>query len=227
MNPLILITDNITGLPVELAKNHFAQVWQAQKTKRFECFLSQLQTEMDRMSEEQRHKLNEYVATEEGQDRLIEFADSVLSTSDKRVHIALALLYANDRDYPLTDKEMHAFCMAVRNIHPDLVTFYLRLENIPSTRQFDSLPERYTLKYSELCSILNDDYDDYDDYDEDEVSEMVGELINLRLLLSDSERNKSPEESLARALSWGMNKSKWSMLRLLRKAESLLEGNKG
>lgn len=220
MTPLTLITDTITGLPVELAKNQFAALLQTRKTKRFERFLSTLQTEMDRMSEEQRCQLIEYVKTEAGQDRLIEFADTVLSSSDKRVHIALALLYANDRDYPLTDKETHTFCMAVRNIHPDLVTFYLHLENVPSSRKFDSLPERYTLKHAELSSILNDVYN------ADEVAEMVGELINLRLLLSDPERNKSPEESLARVLSWGMNESKWSMLRLLRKADLLTERSK-
>ena len=80
MTLLNLITDTITGLPVELAKNYFAQIWQTQKTKRFEYFLSQLQTEMERMKEEQRSKLNEYIETEEAQDRLIEFVDSVLST---------------------------------------------------------------------------------------------------------------------------------------------------
>lgn len=213
-----LVEDTITGLPAELAKNHFAQVWQTQKTKRFECFLSTLQTEMDRMSEGQRHKLNEYVATEEGQDRLIEFADSVLSTSDKRVHIALALLYANDRDYPLTDKDMHTFCMAVRNIHPDLVTFYLRLENVPSSRQFDSLPERYTLKHTDLDTLFDGDYGS------DEVTEMVSELVGLKLLLADPVKD-SWGENAGEQVSWGMNESKWDMLRLLRKADSLAQEN--
>jgi len=215
-----LVADTITGLPVELAKNHFAQAWQARKTKRFECFLSTLQTEMDRMSEEQRHKLNEYVATEEGQDRLIEFMDSVLSSSDKRVHIALALLYANDRDYPLTDKETHTFCTAVRNIHPDLVTFYLRLESVPSSRQFDSLPERYTLKYAEQNSIFSDYYSS------DEVIEMVSELVSLKLLLNDPKNYTTWDEDASWTASWGMNESKWNMLRLLRKADSLLVEHK-
>lgn len=218
MTPLTLITDTITGLPIELAKNHFAQAWQARKTKRFEYFLSQLQTEMDRMSEEQRHKLNEYVATEEGQDRLIEFADSVLSSSDKRVYIALALLYANDRDYPLTDKEMHTFCMAVRNIHPDLVTFYLLLENVPSSRQFDSLPERYTLKHTDLDTLFDGDYGS------DEVIEMVNELVGLKLLLAGPVKD-SWGENAGEQVSWGMNESKWDMLRLLRKADSLAQEN--
>lgn len=214
-----LIIDTITGLPVELARNQFAQAWQTRKTKRFERFLSQLQTEMDRMSEEQREELNAYVATEEAQDRLIEFADSVLSSSDKRVHIALALLYANDRDYPLSDKEKHTFCMAVRNIHPDLVTFYLKLEKAVSNRLFDTLPERYTLRHSDLDTLFEGKYGP------DDVTEMVGELIVLKLLLGDPETNKSAEELISRALSWGMNDSKWAMLRLLRKAELISKQN--
>lgn len=174
-----LFTDTITGLPIELAKNHYAQILQTRKTKRFELFLFQLQTEMDRMTEEQRSKLNEYIETEEAQDRLIEFADSVLSTSDKRVHIALALLYANDRDYSLSDKEMHTFCMAVRNIHPELITFYLKLEKAVSNRLFDTLAERYTLKHTDLDTLFEGEYGS------DEVTEMVSELIGLKLLLAD------------------------------------------
>jgi len=220
MTLLTLITDTITGLPVELAKNQLAQIWHARKTKRFECFLSYLQTEADRMSEQQRRQFIEYVATEAGQDRLIEFADSVLSSSDKRVHIALALLYSNDRDYPLSDKEKHTFCMAVRNIHPDVVTFYLRLENVPSSRQFDSLPERYTLKHTDLDTLFDGDYGS------DEVTEMVSELVGLKLLLADPVKD-SFGENAGEQVSWGMNESKWDMLRLLRKADSLLEGNKG
>lgn len=220
MNPLTLITDTITGLPSELAKNQFAALWQTRKIKRFECFLSTLQTEADRMSEQQRRQFIEYVATEAGQDRLIEFADSVLSSSDKRVHIALALLYSNDRDYPLSDKEKHTFCMAVRNIHPDVVTFYLRLENVPSSRQFDSLPERYTLKHADLDTLFDGDYGS------DEVTEMVSELVGLKLLLADPVKD-SFGDNAGEQVSWGMNESKWDMLRLLRKADSLLEGNKG
>jgi hypothetical protein len=214
-----LVTDTIAGLPIELAKNHLAQILQTRKTKRFELFLFQLQTEMDRMTEEQRSKLNEYIETEEAQDRLIEFVDSVLSTSDKRVHIALALLYANDRDYPLSDKEMHTFCMAVRNIHSDLITFYIKLEKAVSSRVFDTLPERYTLKHTDLDILFEGEYGS------DDVAEMVGELIVLKLLLGDPETNKSAEELISRALSWGMNDSKWAMLRLLRKADSLVAEN--
>jgi hypothetical protein len=220
MTPTGLITDIITDLPVELAKNQLATLWQTQKTKRFERFLSTIQTEMERISEEQRHKLNEYVATEEAQDRLIEFVDSVLLSSDKRVHIALALLYANDRDYSLSDKEKHSFCMAVRNIHPDLITFYLRLENVPSSRQFDSLPERYTLRDVELNSVLSDNYSS------GEVTEMVSELVSLKLLLNDPKSYSTFDEDDSWASSWGMNESKWNMLRLLRKANSLLVENK-
>ena len=172
-----LVFDNITDLPVELAKNQFAAFWQTRKTKRFERFLSTLQTEMDRMSEEQRCLLIEYVATEEGQDRLIEFADSVLSSSDKRVHIALALLYANDRDYPLTDKETHTFCMAVRNIHPDLVSFYLKLESIQPTQILDSQSDRFSFFHNNLS------FDLFGDYTAEELAEQIKELINLRLLM--------------------------------------------
>jgi len=217
MTPLSLITDHITGLPVELAKNQFSQVWQARKTKRFERFLSQLQTEMDRMTEEQRSKLNDYIETGEAQDRLIEFADSVLSSSDKRVHVALALLYANDHDYPLSDKEVHAFCMAVRNIHPELITFHLKLEMASSSRIFDTLPERYTLNHTDV-DVLYDG-----EYSSDEITEMIGELVTLKLILIDPEKNKGAEEMISRAVSWGMNDSKWNMLRLLRKAEQLVE----
>lgn len=213
MNPLNLITDTITGLPVVLAKNQFAALLQTRKTKRFERFLSTLQTEMDRMSEEQRCLLIEYVATEEGQDRLIEFADSVLSSSDKRVHIALALLYANDRDYPLTDKETHTFCMAVRNIHPDLVTFYLKLEKAESSRLFDTLPERYTLKHTDLERIFDDEHAT------DEISEMVTELISTKLLLMVPKNPTTFDEDNSWTVSWGMNESKWNMLRLLKKAD--------
>ncbi len=39
MNRLNLITDAITVLPVELAKNQFAAFLQTRKTKRFERFL--------------------------------------------------------------------------------------------------------------------------------------------------------------------------------------------
>lgn len=213
MTLLSLITDNITGLPVELAKNQFAAFWQARKTKRFERFLSQFQTEMDHMGEEQRHKLNDNIATEAAQDRLLEFVDSVLSTSDKRVHIALALLYANDRDYPLTDKEMHTFCMAVRNIHPDLVSFYLKLEKAESSRLFDTLPERYTLKHTDLERIFDDEHAT------DEISEMVTELISTKLLLMVPKNPTTFDEDNSWTVSWGMNESKWNMLRLLKKAD--------
>jgi hypothetical protein len=213
-----LVTDTIAGLPIELAKNYFAQILQTRKTKRFERFLFQLQTEMDRMTEEQRSKLNAYIETEEAQDRLIEFADSVLSSSDKRVHIALALLYANDRDYSLMDKEMHTFCMAVRNIPPDLVTFYLKLEKAVSNRLFDILPERYTLKHTDLDTLFEGEYGS------DEVTEMVSELIGLKLLLADPVKD-SWGNNAGEQVSWGMSESKWVMLRLLRKADSLAAEN--
>ena len=221
MTPLTLITDTITGLPVELAKNQFAALLQTRKTKRFERFLSTLQTEMDRMSEEQRCQLIEYVKTEAGQDRLIEFADTVLSSSDKRVHIALALLYANDRDYPLTDKETHTFCMAVRNIHPDLVTFHLKLESIQPTQILDSQSDRFSFFHNNLS------FDLFGDYTAEELAEQIKELINLRLLMPDPKSHITLDEDMGRIVSWGMNESKCNMLRLLRKAESLLEGNKG
>ncbi len=219
MTPLSLITDHITGLPIELAKNQIVQIWQVRKIKRFERFLSQLQTEMDRMTEEQRSKLNDYIETEEAQDRLIEFADSVLSSSDKRVHVALALLYANDRDYSLSDKEVHTFCMAVRNIHPELITFYLKLETASSSRIFDTLSERYTLKHTDLDSLFEDEYSS------DEVTEMVTELISLKLLLNDPKYYPTFDEDSSWTVSWGMNDSKWGIQRLLRKSQYVYEQN--
>lgn len=217
MTLLTLTTDTIAGLPVELAKNKFVQILQTRKTKRFERFLSQLQTEMDCMSAEEREQLNEYMATEAAKDRLIEFADSVLASSDNRVHIALALLYANDRDYPLTDQEVHTFCMAVRNIHPDLISFYLKLDKAESSRLFDPLPERYTLKHTDLERIFNDEHAT------DEITERVNELISLKLLLVDPKNYTTFDEDNSWTVSWGMNESKWNMLRLLRKADQLSE----
>jgi molybdopterin/thiamine biosynthesis adenylyltransferase len=218
MTGLSTVFDIVSGYPLELAKNNFAEVWQTRKTRRFERFLSQLQTELDRMAEEQRSKLNDYIETEEAQDRLIEFADSVLSSSDKRVHIALALLYANDRDYPLSDIEIHTFCMAVRNIHPDLITFYLKLEKTVSSRVFDTMPERYTLKHTDLDLLFESEYGS------DEVIEMVSELIGLKLLLADPVKD-SFAENAGEQVSWGMNESKWTMLRLIKKSEYIIKEN--
>ena len=219
MTSLGLVTDSISGIPIELAKNKFAQVWHVRKTQRFERFLSQLQTEMDRISEGQRRKLNDYIETEEAQDRLTEFADTVVSKSDKRVHIALALLYCNDRDYPLTDKDKHTFCMAVRNIHPALITFYLKLEAAALSGMFDTLPERYTLKHTDLDVLFDGEHSS------EEVTEVVTELISLKLLLNDPKSYPSWDEDASWTVSWGMNDSKWGMLRLLRKSQYVYEQN--
>lgn len=211
-----LITESIAGLPIKLAKNQFAQIWHSRKIKRFERFLSQLQTETDLMSEDHRRKLNDYVDTEEGQDRLIEFSDSVLSTSDRRVHIALALLYCNDRDYPLSDKERHTFCMAMRNIHPDLVNFYLKLEGVQPTQLLETQLDRF--------SFINRDLDHgfFGDYSPEELSELVTELINLKLLMPDPKSHITVDDDMGRIISWGMSDSKILMMGLLKKAELIL-----
>ncbi len=57
--------------------------------------------------------------------------------------------------------------------------FTWKLDKAVSSRLFDTLSERYTLKHTDLDALFDGEYAS------DEVIEMVSELIGLKLLLAD------------------------------------------
>jgi hypothetical protein len=219
MDAVKLFSNGLLDVSIGTVTNKFIEICNKQKRRRIERFLSCLQTEADRMSADECEALNEYVASEEGQDVLLDFVDTVLSTKDKRVHIALALLYCNDRDYYLTDQEKHVFCMSTRHVHPDLITFYLSVTQVKSVRFMETMPEVYSLDSFQLDKVPN--------YSQDQILEMVGELKTLRLLLVDPKTYSTADEDMTWSVKWGMNDSKMTMARLLTKAESILVNTDG
>ena len=79
----------------------------------------------------------------------------------------------------------------------------------------DSQSDRFSFFHNNLS------FDLFGDYTAEELAEQIKELINLRLLMPDPKSHITLDEDMGRIVSWGMNESKWNMIRLLKKAQQL------
>ncbi|WP_428637306.1 hypothetical protein [Shewanella sp.] len=210
-----------TKFALPVAKTVFSvlkSAYQTRQQSRVEVFLKSIDLCYETMTTESQAKLKKYIESETGQDILAKYADTVLQTSSRRAHMALALLYCGDPDFLLEGMDLNIFVGAMVGISDDQIDFFQMAVKVKC--QEESLPFPRAAIHNQNCDSFVDK-----GWDAESIFVYVHDLIRRRLLLPDSDNYQSQCSSGEGWAVWfGITNKSRKMSNLIEKASALLEG---
>ncbi|EKO3833928.1 hypothetical protein NTH52_004947 [Vibrio harveyi] len=189
--------------------------YQSRQRKRVETFMKCVELRYNHMSPADQTVLNEYIASDIGQDILAEFADSITQTSSKTVQMALALLYCKDTEHEFSDSERRVFVSAMIGMTDDLLNFFLEVTSLELQA---AVPYR-------RAGIHSDNVEKFSQHgwDEEAVYVYINDLIRTHILLPDPVTSFGYHDPDKWGLWFGITTRTLRMARLLEKAKVLAE----
>ncbi|HHF2887911.1 hypothetical protein ND926_19435 [Vibrio diabolicus] len=189
--------------------------YQNRQRKRVETFMKCVELRYNHMSPADQTVLNEYIASDIGQDILAEFADSITQTSSKTVQMALALLYCKDTEHEFSDSERRVFVSAMIGMTDDLLNFFLEVITLELQA---AVPYR-------RAGIHSDNIEKFSlqGWDEEAVYVYINDLIRTHILLPDPVTSSGYHDPDKWGLWFGITTRTLKMARLLEKAKVLAE----
>ncbi|MFL0868460.1 hypothetical protein [Vibrio parahaemolyticus] len=152
--------------------------YQKRQKRRVETFLKYVNLRYEDASPENVEQLNGYIKSEEGQEVLASFADSITQTSCKRVHMSLAILFCKDPDHDFSENETYTFVSAMIGMNNALLDFFLEVCNLPRDVNVSPYP-RSCIGHQDAGAFAKKGWD------EEAIFVYINDLIRLRLILPD------------------------------------------
>lgn len=183
--------------------------------RRLQEFSQYFEITYERMTDGDKQKLNQFIESDEGEELLADYAESILKISSSRVMMAMALLYCNQTEFTAIEKA--TLIIASKSLNNDLVDFYLKTHSQEKYKN-DNLPYF-------RCSFSTSDCDSFtnEEWDEETVAIYIDELIKLRLLLPDPLTHSvyaGSDDSWS--IYYGISNKTQKIVNLLVKSEALL-----
>ncbi|WP_019276755.1 hypothetical protein [Vibrio coralliilyticus] len=206
-----------TVVAIKNTASFLAESYQKRQKKRVQLFFECIELRYADADPELIAQLNAHLESEEGQELLASFADSITQTSCARVHMALAMLMCNDPEHQFNDSERYTFVCAMIGATDELIDFFLDAAALEKTS------EGYL--YPRACiSSGNCEKFKRNRWDDEAIFVYVNDLIRLRLLLPDPLTAPTIHGSNNDwALWFGITDRTMKMANLLRKAGELLK----
>ncbi|ELV8552766.1 hypothetical protein QNE49_000386 [Vibrio fluvialis] len=197
--------------------NFVATSYNNRQTRRVKKFFECIDMRYESAKPEEIEWIQQYIESEEGQDVLASFADSITQTSCDRVHMALAMLLCKDLDHPMSQSEQYTFVSAVVGMTNDLLDFFLEIAKLDREKGNFPYPR---------SSLSNNDCKAFKDkgWDDEAIFVYVNDLIRLRLILPDpSTAYTVPGNSNGWTLWFGITDRTIKMAGLINKASEYLK----
>ncbi|WP_438463468.1 hypothetical protein [Marinomonas sp. PE14-40] len=208
--------ENSTELGVGIYELMKKTIYKVQK-KRLKKFLRCVDLRYEYMTLLEQAELNKKINTEEGQEILANFAESILKTTSDRVCMATALLYCEDRDFNFDDTEKITLISAMKELNDDILDFFLETANLSRQEVRTPYPR---------AGINKQNFERFSKkrWDKEAVFVYVNDLIRLRLLLPDPASSVGAGEGSGQdwSASFGITNRSLKMISLFRKSEELL-----
>ncbi|QUX92079.1 hypothetical protein CYL31_11945 [Marinomonas sp. A3A] len=174
--------------------NIMVEAYQSRHRKRVDNFFRFVDLSYGHLKTSDVDELTRYVSSEEGQDVLASFADTITQTSCERAQMALAILYCKDRDFSFDKNETYTFTTAMIGMNDDLLNFFLEVCKL--NRESD----QYVYPRSGVNSS-NADIFMNKGWSEEAIFVYLNDLIRLRLILPDPLSHSS---SMSNGSGWGV-----------------------
>ncbi len=189
--------------------------YQSRQRKRVDTFMKCVELRYNYMSPTDQTVLNDYIASDVGQDILAEFADSIIQTSSKTVQMALALLYCKDTEHEFSCSERKIFVSAMIGMTDDLLNFFLEVTTLELQA---AAPYR-------RAGIHSDNIEKFaqQGWSEEVVYVYINDLIRIHLLLPNPVTSFGWHNPGKWGLWFGITTRTLKMARLLEKAKVLVE----
>jgi hypothetical protein len=120
------------------------------RKKRMMRLLRTLDAQANEWSETKQKRFGRYVQSKEGQELLAEYSDTVLMTSSKIAHAALAFLYSDTENEEYSPRFKTLACSALRGCTDNLVDIFLLLISLP-LHQRDENPYPMRFVHAVAC----------------------------------------------------------------------------
>tara|TARA_B100000700_G_C15003727_1_gene837536 strand:+ start:149 stop:664 length:516 start_codon:yes stop_codon:yes gene_type:complete len=168
------------------------------------------------MTTEDKTELNRKINTEDGQELLAEYADTITKTSSNRARMAIALLYCDDTEFSFDESEKITFISAMNGINDDFIDFFIKVTELPVQEKNSPYPR---------AAIHNQTINNFGGgkWDEEAVFVYTNDLIRARLLLPDPKAHGTVSgDGKGWAVWFGVTNRSKKFAAILRKAGSLL-----
>lgn len=186
---------------------------QKRQKRRLEEFSQYFETNYERMTQEDKQKINQFIESNEGEELLADYAESILKVSSSRVIMAMALLFFNEKEF--ANKEKINFIKAAKNLNDELVDFYLITHNQEKLND-DTMPYIRCGFSAKDCVTHSKK-----GWNEETIAIYIDELIKLRLLLLDPQTQAVYGDG-SWSIHYGISNKTQKIVNLLMKAEALL-----
>lgn len=197
------------------AANVLKNAFNYRQTQRVKTFLNAIDLRYEQLEPVEVIELEKHINSEEGQEILASFADSITSTDSKVAHMAIALLYCGDKEIALEKLDIKIFVSAMERIDDDLIDFFLSCMELKTI----SLPHApYSKKAISEKNFLESGFDRWG---EEWVFAFGHDLINRRLFLPDPVKGGSSFGSASWSIGFGVTDKSEKFASLLRKAKLL------
>ena len=211
------------GQAVKLAGKTYdimVEAYQNRQKKRVDKFFRFVELSYANLKIGDAEQLNEYVKSEEGQDILASFADTITQTSCERAQMALALLYCKDKDFSFDKNETYTFTTAMIGMNDDLLDFFLEVCQLERERGKYVYPRAGI--HSDNSKIFIDK-----GWSEEVIFVYLNDLTRLRLILPDPLTYATLMGENDGWANWfGLTDRSLRISALIRKADHLLQSFK-
>jgi hypothetical protein len=119
------------------------------REKRMKRFLNTLSNAQEQLTSGERKYFGKLLESEDGQELLAEYADSVINTSSKTANIALALLYADVKTESFDESFKTLAALALRGISESAISLFIILIMNKDLMRMDSDPPYPLWTFSE------------------------------------------------------------------------------
>ncbi|MDN3617479.1 hypothetical protein ACFFUS_20400 [Vibrio gallaecicus] len=178
-------------------------------------FLKTVETRYELMNPEEKKKFKECIKSPNGQKIIADFAVAVATTPSIVVNSALALLYANDPDFPFNSHEVERFVSSTLGLTDRKVSFLLSLNKVEQVKT-KSLYPAYSISEENFVTLG-------DIIDVDELFIYVSDFQSRGLLLMETNQQKAfgfaeANENIKWSAKYCISDTQHRFISLLRKA---------
>jgi len=192
-------------------------VWVMYRKRRIGIFLKSIDKASGTMSGKDKEQFNDYISSPFGRELLMEYSDSVLSTSSLIAISALGIIYADINNEIYTDDFKRITCRSLQGVTDGLIEAFILLCDLKLKTEKGPYP---------LCKLDEDEFESSESLkDRIETSEdafaCIAELIRRGMFLPDHIPSRIAGGKWF--INFGVTKTSLEIKKLLLRAKILLE----
>jgi hypothetical protein len=188
------------------------------RIKRMKWFLKALSSTQDKLTSKEKNRFEKLLESDEGQELLAEYADSVINTSSKTANIALAILFGDIKTESFEKTFKILAAPVLRGITENVVDLFLALIENKELLEISDIPPYPIWACRE--DFVSQVFDvDSEFRDASVLYSVFGELIRRGLLAPDHVLGWIADPGIS--IHFGITKTSMSFYHLLNRARNI------